>query len=79
MWRNRSWDSFTLVTPNWAFKMPGAKNNGAERDAFMPRHKVIEFFEDYAITFGLPVRYKTAGNFGHADGGWNVSHANQLK
>ena len=59
VWRTRSWDSFTLVTPNWAFKMPGAKNNGVERDAFMPRHKVIEFFEDYAITFGLPVTYKT--------------------
>ena len=59
MWRNGSWDSFTLVTPNWAFKMPGANNNAAERDAFMPRHKVIEFFENYAITFGLPVRYKT--------------------
>ena len=59
MWRDRSWDSFTLVTPNWAFKMPGAKSNGVERDAFMPRHKVVEFFEDYAITFGLPVKYKT--------------------
>ena len=59
MWRDRSWDSFTLVTPNWSFKMPGAKNNDAERDAFMPRHKIIEFFEDYAITFGLPVKYKT--------------------
>ena len=59
VWRNRIWDSFTLVTPNWAFKIPGAKNNGADRDAFMPRHKVIEFFEDYAITFGLPVRFKT--------------------
>ena len=58
-WRTRCWDSFTLVTPNWSFKMPGGKNNGVERDAFMPRHKVIEFFEDYAITFGLPVTYKT--------------------
>jgi putative flavoprotein involved in K+ transport len=59
VWRNRSWDSFTLVTPNWSFKIPGAKNNGAEREAFMPRHRVIEFFEDYPVTFGLPVRYKT--------------------
>src|SRR6188508_2955105 len=39
--------------------MPGANHNGAERDAFMPLHKVIQFFEDYAITFGLPVKYKT--------------------
>ena len=59
VWRNRSWDSFTLVTPNWAFKIPGAKSNGADRDGFMPRHKVIEFFEDYASSFGLPVTYKT--------------------
>ena len=58
-WRNRIWDSFTLVTPNWAFKIPGARNDGAAREAFMPKHKVIEFFEDYASTFGLPVRYKT--------------------
>ena len=58
MWRNRSWDSFTLVTPNWAFKMPGVENNGVERDGFMPRHKVIEFFEEYISTFSLPVRYK---------------------
>lgn len=59
MWRNRSWDSFTLVTPNWAFKMPGANNNGVDRDAFMPRYKVIEFFENYAMSFALPLRYKT--------------------
>ena len=59
VWRNRIWDSFTLVTPNWAFKIPGAKNSDNERDGFMPRHKVIEFFENYAITFGLPVTYKT--------------------
>jgi putative flavoprotein involved in K+ transport len=58
-WRTRCWDSFSLVTPNWSFKMPGRKNNGVERDAFMPRNKVIEFFEDYAITFGLPITYKT--------------------
>src|SRR5688572_25303039 len=59
MWRNRSWDSFTLVTPNWAFKMPGVENNGVAREGFMPRDKVIEFFEDYIATFGLPVSYKT--------------------
>jgi putative flavoprotein involved in K+ transport len=59
MWRNRCWDSFTLVTPNWAFRMPGVENNGVERDGFKPRHKVIEFFEDYIATFGLPVSFKT--------------------
>jgi putative flavoprotein involved in K+ transport len=23
-WRSRRWDSFTLVTPNWTFMLPGA-------------------------------------------------------
>ena len=23
-WRNGRWDSFTLVTPNWSFRLPGA-------------------------------------------------------
>lgn len=23
-WRNHRWDSFTLITPNWAFRLPGA-------------------------------------------------------
>ena len=24
-WRNDRWDSFTLVTPNWSFRLPGAE------------------------------------------------------
>jgi putative flavoprotein involved in K+ transport len=59
VWRNRSWDSFTLVTPNWAFRMPGAAYDGANRDDFMPRNKVIAFFEDYIKKFKLPVKYQT--------------------
>ncbi len=58
-WRNRSWDSFTLVTPNWAFRMPGAKINNDDRDGFMPRNKVVEFFENYIKEFKLPVKYNT--------------------
>ncbi len=58
-WRNRSWDSFTLVTPNWAFRMPGPEYDGADRDGFMPRNKVLEFFDDYIKRFKLPVKYNT--------------------
>ncbi len=58
-WRNKCWDSFSLVTPNWAFRMPGAEYNGADRDGFMPRDKVVEFFEDYINEFKLPVKYNT--------------------
>lgn len=24
-WRDNRWDSFTLVTPNWTFRIPGAE------------------------------------------------------
>ena len=27
-WRNDRWDSFTLVTPNWSFRLPGAEYDG---------------------------------------------------
>lgn len=56
-WRNGRWDSFTLVTPNWAFRMPGAEYNGSEPNAFMPRDEVVARFERYAEGFGLPVRF----------------------
>ena len=27
-WRNDRWDSFTLLTPNWTIKLPGAHYAG---------------------------------------------------
>ena len=59
MWRNRTWDSFTFVTPNWTFRMPGADPVSESRDGFMSRHKIIEFFENYVTRFRLPVKYET--------------------
>src|SRR5829696_6272648 len=59
VWRNERWDSFTLVTPNWTLKMPGAEYDGADRDAFMPRDEVVTYFERYIERFGLPVQYNT--------------------
>jgi putative flavoprotein involved in K+ transport len=59
-WRNRCWDSLKLVTPNWAFfRIPGAKHNQAERDNFMSRNEVIEFFDNYINSFKLPVQFNT--------------------
>jgi putative flavoprotein involved in K+ transport len=62
-WRNGRWDSFTLVTPNWALRMPGAEYgseyNGADRDGFMPRAEVVAYFEQYVERFQLPVQYNT--------------------
>lgn len=58
-WRNRCWDSFTLVTPNWAFKIPGIDLGHTHRDEFMPRKMVIEVLENYATRNKLPIKYNT--------------------
>ncbi|MCO6453533.1 MAG: NAD(P)-binding domain-containing protein [Caldilineales bacterium] len=55
-WRQR-WDSFTLVTPNWSFLLPGAEYDGDDPDGFMLRDDVIETFERYVSENALPVRY----------------------
>ena len=56
-WRNDRWDSFTLLTPNWSFRLPGAEYQGEGRDGFMGRKEIVARFEQYVEGFHLPVRY----------------------
>jgi len=56
VWRNR-WDSFTLNTPNWMTRLPGAEYQGDDPDGFMARDGVVAYFEDYIQRFDLPIRY----------------------
>jgi putative flavoprotein involved in K+ transport len=56
-WRNERWDSFTLVSPNWYFRMPGAEYDGPDPDGYMPRAEVVRRFEDYVQRFDLPVQF----------------------
>ena len=58
-WRNHRWDSFTLNTPNWQSRLPGADRPGAGPDGFMSREEIITYFEDYTRSFRLPIRYRT--------------------
>ena len=55
-WRQR-WDSFTLVTPNWMFRLPGAEYNGHEPAGFMPRNEIIATLEHYVAGNALPVSF----------------------
>ena len=55
-WRNR-WDSFTLVTPNWALQLAGFPYRGGNPDGYMDRDEVVRYFEDYAASFKPPVRF----------------------
>jgi putative flavoprotein involved in K+ transport len=56
VWRNR-WDSFTLITPNWMLRLPGAEYKGDDPDGFIARDEVVAYFEEYIERFELPVRY----------------------
>ncbi|MEH1842093.1 MAG: NAD(P)-binding domain-containing protein [Nostoc sp.] len=56
-WRNQRWDSFTLVTPNWQIRLPGAEYQGHEPDGFMTRNEIVTYLERYVERFNLPVRY----------------------
>ena len=54
-WRNQRWDSFTLVTSNFQIRMPGAEYSGSDPYGFMSLAEVIEYFDNYAERFRLPV------------------------
>lgn len=77
-WHSGRWDSFTLVTPNWAFRLPGAEYTGSEPDAFMPLGEVRDRFRRYVEQFQLPVRTRTRVTSIESDGesGYRVSTSN---
>lgn len=54
-WRHR-WESFCLVTPNWAINLPGGAYDGPDPDGYLPRDEIVRFFERYAQGFDAPVR-----------------------
>jgi putative flavoprotein involved in K+ transport len=58
-WRNDRWDSFTFVTPNWSILLPGAHYDGSDPDGFLPRDKIVAYFERYVEKFDLPIRFNT--------------------
>jgi putative flavoprotein involved in K+ transport len=54
-WRERRWDSFCLVTPNWQCDLPGFPYPGTDPDGFMVREEIVAYLEDYAKSFDLPL------------------------
>jgi len=58
-WRRERWDSFGMVIPNWAIRLPGAEYDGAYPDAFMPRGEFIQLLETYASKYQMPIQFNT--------------------
>ena len=55
-WRKRRWDGFTLVTPNWTIRLPGAEYRGPDPDGFMGRDDFAAYLARWAGRFGCPIR-----------------------
>ena len=55
-WRDRRWDSFCTVTPNWSIALPGAEYAGDDPDGFLSRDELVRYFERWADSFGAPLR-----------------------
>ena len=54
-WRERRWDTFCLVTPNWQCKLPGFPYQGDDPDGFMVRSEIVRYLEDYVVHCRLPL------------------------
>ncbi len=54
-WRTQRWDSFAVNTPNRLNGLPGDPYEGDKPDGFYLRDELVEYFEDYAAKFELPV------------------------
>lgn len=59
VWRTDRWDSFTLLTPNWTFRLPGAEYSDQNPKGFMPREEIISRFDRYVEQYQLPVQFNT--------------------
>ena len=73
-WRDRRWDAFTLVTPNFQCRLPGFAYDGDEPDGFMTREETRAWLARYRAAFDPPVLegVDVLGLRRSADGGFTL-------
>lgn len=54
-WRSQSWDSLTLLTPNWMTRLPGFHYDGDDPDGFMSAPDLIALLDRYAVSSHAPI------------------------
>lgn len=55
-WRDKRWDSFCLVTPNWQCRLPGFGYDGDDPHGFMSKDEIVAYLERYADFVDAPLR-----------------------
>jgi putative flavoprotein involved in K+ transport len=55
-WKEKRWDSFCLVTPNWQCDLPGHAYTGSDPDGFMTREEIVEYLAGFQKRVDAPLR-----------------------
>jgi putative flavoprotein involved in K+ transport len=58
-WRERRWDAFCLVTPNWQCRLPGFPYRGDDPDGFMARDEIVRYLDEYVRSHPFPLAEHT--------------------
>ena len=53
-WRNKRWDNFTLVTPNWQCLLPDHPYSGNDPDGFMKKNEIVEYLDSFIEKLNPP-------------------------
>ena len=59
-WKEKRWDSFTLVTPNWQCQLPGHPYTGDDPNGFMNREEIIEYLNGFVNKVDAPILENTS-------------------
>ena len=54
-WATERWDSFHLVNPNWAVRLPSFYYDGDDPDGFLSRQQTVDYLEAYAAHIRAPL------------------------
>jgi putative flavoprotein involved in K+ transport len=55
-WREKRWDNFCLVTPNWQCQLPGYPYAETDPQGFMKKDQIVQYIESYAAQFHPPLK-----------------------
>jgi len=55
-WRSERWDSLVANGPAWHDRFPGRTFDDLSPDAFAPKERIAQYFEDYARQIHAPIR-----------------------
>ena len=47
-WKDKRWDSFTLVTPNWQCQLPGHAYDGDDPNGFMGKAEILDYLDRFS-------------------------------